>query len=230
MASYFNSTTVGVDFYRLLRGSIATQKVYSVGEPNSRRVIGEKTVITNKLGAFVGKAGIGYSIGKGAGDAVASYITARGTASALASQASVTKDNGYVAQMGVEQAFRAGEAQIAAIGMKQADVKAQQRTAFAANGIAIGVGSAAELAASTDLQAEVDKITARQNALAQAWGYRRQRMMSFAQAEGQRIMANATKSAGRVQMFAGLASTALQAAGGFASISPLTLKNPTGGA
>lgn len=215
MASYFNSTTYNVDFYRLFRDSYTTQNAYSVGEPDSRKVIGKKTVVTNKLGFYGGAAGIGYGIGKGVGDALSAYITARGTAAVLAAQASITEDNGYFAQMGVEQAFRAGEAQIAAVGMKQADVKAQQRTAFAANGIAIGVGSAAEQAASTDIQAEVDKITAQQNALAQAWGYRRQRMMAFAQAKGQRIMADATRSAGRTQMLGGIASTAAQAVGGF---------------
>lgn len=220
MSRYTYHTQYGVDYYKLYRNGrtpIQKQAIYSTGEPNTRVKIGEKTTGGELTASgWAGAAGIGMEIGKGVGDAIGGYITAKATATALRAQAAISEDNARVAQFGVEQAFRAGELQLAQIGHKQAETKAQQRVAYAANGIAIGVGSSAEAMASTDLQAEADKITARQNALAQAWGYRRQRMMAFATAEGNRIMAKATTKAGRVNMYAGLASTALSAWAGFA--------------
>ena len=218
-SNYTYRTQYGVDYYKLFRNGrtpIKTKAIYSVGEPNTRVKIGEETTGGELTASgWAGAAGIGMEIGKGVGEAIGGYITAKATASVLRAQASISEDNARVAQFGVEQAFRAGETQLAQIGYKQAETKARQRVAYAANGIAIGVGSSAEIMASTDIEAEVDKITARQNALAQAWGYRRQRMMSFAQAEGNRIMAKATMSAGRANMYAGLASTALSAWAGF---------------
>lgn len=218
--AYTYLTQYGVDYYKLFRNGrtpIKKQAIYSVGEPNTRVKIGEKTTGGELTTAgWAGAAGIGMEIGKGVGEAIGGYLTARATASALYAQAAISEDNARVAQFGVEQAFRAGELQLAQIGYKQSETKARQRVAYAANGIAIGVGSSAEVMASTDIEAEQDKITARQNALAQAWGYRRQRMMAFATAEGNRIMAKATTKAGRVSMYAGLASTALSAWAGFA--------------
>lgn len=212
--AYTYHTQYGVDYYKLLRNGrvpIYEQKINAAGP--DRQATGETELTAS---GWAGAAGVGMEIGKGIGEAIGGYITTRAQAHALRAQAAVTEDNAYAAQFGVEQAFRAGEAQLAQIGYKQAQTKAAQRVAYAANGVAIGVGSSAEVMASTDIQAEADKITARQNALAQAWGYRRQRIMGFAQAKGNRIMANATTRAGRATMVAGLASTALSAWAGFA--------------
>ena len=185
---------------------------------NALWVEGEKVAVgthTETTGAgYAGAAGIGYQLGNGIGKAVGAYITAKGQAAQLKAQAGISEDNARLAQFGVEQAFRAGEAQVAQIAYKQAQVKARQRTAIAANGIALGVGNTAEVTASTDIQAEQDKIQAQINALSQAWGYRRQRMMGFAQAKADRIMAKATKDAGRGMMIGGLISTAASAVGG----------------
>ena len=206
----------GPDFWTMLRKGTTTKKV--VGETNIEGMsfpsyTEEKTLTTSGM---VGAVGVSMQIGSQIGEAIGGYINAKASAAALGSQALIAEDNAKVMQFGVEQAFRAGESQLAAIGYKQAETKAAQKVAFAANGISIGVGSSAEQLASTDLQAEVDKITARQNALAQAWSYRRQKMMSIAQAKGARIMANATTKAGRVSMYAGLASAAMGAWAGMA--------------
>lgn len=207
-------------------GNFGTDKDLSYWEDNGFSILDLNqtgSVTTEDTTAQVaGAAALGAKIGSEIGSAVGTGITARGAASALSSQAAVTEDNAHVAQFGVEQAFRYGEAQIAQIGRKQAETKARQRVAFAANGLALGVGSTAEVAASTDINAEMDKDTARMNALMRAWGYRRQRMMGFAQAKGQRLMARATRSAGNATMFAGLAGTALNAWAGYASAGTLT--------
>lgn len=164
---------------------------------------------------IAGAFGAGMDIGKGIGDAVGAYLTAKGKAAQLGAAAGISEDNARVAQFGVDAAFRAGEAQIARIGYEQAEKRGRSLVAFAANGIAGNVGSAAEHMASIDLKASVDKLTAQQNALAQAWGYRRQRMMDFAEADADRIMAKATARAGRVTMYSGLASTAMKAWAGY---------------
>lgn len=223
MATSLYGTRATPDYWAMLRDGYKTVDVPIVSREvtTSGESVGSSTTVQSKQltgrGA-VGAVGVGMAIGSQIGKAVGGYITAKGQASALRSQAAISEANAQVAQFGVEQAFRAGEAQVAAIGLKQAETKAAQRNAFAANGVAVGVGSSAEVMASTDLQAAVDKMTAKQNALAQAWGYRRQRMMSIAQAEGQRIMAGATTRAGRVGMYAGLASAALGAWAGFSGV------------
>ena len=223
MATSYYNPWVGPDYwgmlregYRLVDVPIESHEITTDGKAidSSTTIRAHQATDRTAIGAI----GVGTSVGRSIGNAVGGYLEARGKASALRSQAAVSEANARVMQFGVEQAFRAGEAQVAAIGLKQAETKAAQRNAFAANGVAVGVGSTAEVMASTDLQAAVDKMTAKQNALAQAWGYRRQRMMSIAQAEGQRVMASATSRAGRVGMYAGLASAAMGAWAGFSGV------------
>lgn len=148
----------------------------------------------------IGDAALYSNALEGVGDMYAAYETARANAYSLKTAASISEDNMHLAQFGVEAAFKAGESQIAAVSQRAAEVKAKQRVAFSANGVALGVGSTAEAMASTDIQKEVDENTIKLNALQQAWGYRRQRMMLKAQADGQRVMAKAQKSIGIAQM------------------------------
>lgn len=159
--------------------------------------------------------GFGMQVGGQVGGSYGAYVMAKAAADSLLSAAAVTEDNARLMQLGVEQSFRAGEYQIAHLTMRAAELKAQQRTAYAANGVAVGVGSAAEVAASTDVQKEVDKYTAQMNALQGAWNYRRKKIMGYAQAKGQRIMAGATKAAGRGTMLAGMMSAGVQFGGGY---------------
>lgn len=216
------STFRAPNYYSILKNSLKFTKTVDVqraGEPvrNSLETTEQNLSspeVADTTGAAIGAIGIGLEIGQGIGESVSAYMTAKATAASYMAQASISRDNALYAQFGVEQSFKQGEAQVAAIGYKQAETKARQRVAMAANGIAIGVGSSAEQLASTDISAEQDKLTAQQNALAQAWGYRRQRMMGLAQARGAELMASAYKSAGRVQMYGGLAATAIRAAGG----------------
>ena len=60
---------------------------------------------------------------------------------------------------------------------------------MAANGIAVGEGSAAELQASTDIIKEIDSNQLTANARREAWGLR----MQAANYEGQALMAEAQK-------------------------------------
>ena len=56
--------------------------------------------------------------------------------------------------------------------MQAAQVKARQKVALAANRVAIGVGSAAEQLASTDIVKKINLNRLESNAKSEAWGYR----------------------------------------------------------
>ena len=73
--------------------------------------------------------------------------------------------------------------------MQAGQVKGSQRAALAANGIAVGEGSAAELQASTEIIKEIDSNQLTENAHREAWGMR----MQAANYEGQALMAEANK-------------------------------------
>lgn len=90
---------------------------------------------------------------------------AESDASLLEMNASITKTQGQIAiQQGQreEQRLRLGSAQ----------VKGTQRAGFAANGVDLGVGSAARVLATTDYMTEVDAGEIRANAARAAFGYK----------------------------------------------------------
>ena len=124
---------------------------------------------------MMGNLSIGLSIGQAIGSVYSAYAGAKAQSYALKKQAEIMANNRQIAQMGAESAFRAGEAQIAQITYKAGQRKASQRAAFAANGVALnGGGSVAEVLTSGDIMKEIDRDTAEMNALANAWGYKRQ--------------------------------------------------------
>ena len=123
----------------------------------------------------MGNLSIGLSIGQMVGSVYSAFASSSAQKYALKKQAQVMEDNRAIAQLGAESAFRAGEAQIAQLTHKAGQRKAAQRAGFAANGVAMtGGGSYAEVLASGDIMKAIDKDTAEMNALANAWGYKRQ--------------------------------------------------------
>lgn len=165
-------------------------------------------------GGVAGGVAIGMMVGKAVGDTYATYRKGKTQRFILRQKARVSDANAKLMQLGVEQANRAGEAEIAALTMKAAQVKADQRVALAANGVAVdGTGSAAESYATTDLNKEVDRLTAEGNALAQAWGYKRQKIAFETDAKINRDLAKNTKSLWNLATF----TTLLNSAGSVAS-------------
>ena len=144
----------------------------------------------------MGNMSIGLSIGQAIGSVYGAFAEASATKYALNKQAQIMQDNRQIAQMGAESAFRAGEAQIAQLTYKAGQRKAAQRSSFAANGVALGNGSVAEVLASGDIMKEIDKDTAKMNALANAWGYKRQASQYNMQAAVSGIKAGATSGWG----------------------------------
>lgn len=105
------------------------------------------------------------------------------------SQANIARINAQTMMRQYEATLRASEKDIQKITMKAGQTKGSQRAALAANGIAIGEGSAAEQVASTDIVKEIDVNQTKSNAVREAWGYR----MKAAEYEGQALMAEASK-------------------------------------
>jgi hypothetical protein len=107
--------------------------------------------------------------------------------------------------------LRSAEKAIVTKTMQAGQVKSTQRARLAANGIAVGVGSAAEVQASTDIIKEIDKNQIKSNAVADAWGYR----MKAVGYEGDALMAMAKKQSAGLNFGATLLSGASQIANNY---------------
>lgn len=122
-------------------------------------------------GSAWGTIGMGIGIGQAIGAAVGAFISSKATSYVLKQQAEINKINEARMQMGYESALRAGESQISKVTREAGAIKAKQKTAMAANGVSLGVGSAAEITASTEANKKLDVRTIQENALANSWGY-----------------------------------------------------------
>ncbi len=117
---------------------------------------------------------MGYSIGQSIAALYSGWESGRTNKFVAKMQAKIAEQNRQMAQMAAESAFRQGEAQIASLTYQAGQVKAQQRAAFGANGVRIGVGSTAEVTASTDTMKRLDVLNVRMSALNSAWGYKQE--------------------------------------------------------
>lgn len=129
--------------------------------------------------AGTSSAGFGYGslIAQGVSNTIAAFgsfgITNHKNAIAE-SQARIARLNAQMMMRQYEQTLYANDKAVAQRTLAAGQVKGSQRAALAANGVAVGDGSAAELQASTDLVKEIDVNTMTANATRQAWGYRMQ--------------------------------------------------------
>ena len=116
---------------------------------------------------------IGMGIGA-VGSAIGTYQQSKSLKSQLRYQAAIAEINQRLAESSAQQAMQQGQQQVAATTMRYGAVKSGQRAAMAANGVDLGVGSAAEVQASTDILKDIDKNTIEANAIRSAFGYRTQ--------------------------------------------------------
>lgn len=151
--------------------SSATTGVTASGTTGTGTTTGSTTSSGIDWGQVGQGATMGLAIGQAIGAVASAYIGARALGKVQKSQEQILRNNQASQQIGVEMAYRQGEAIISRVTRKAGQVKGRQRTAAAANGVAIGVGNSAELMASTDIQKEEDMQNARLNAIANAWGY-----------------------------------------------------------
>lgn len=113
-------------------------------------------------------------IGGLASGAIGGYFSARTAKINAETQAVVADSNARIAELGAQSVLQQGEKQVGALTLKAGQLKGAQRASLAANGIDLGVGSAAEILASTEVMTEIDKNTLNANAVRTAWGYRAQ--------------------------------------------------------
>ena len=158
---------------------------------------------------------LGLMAAGGITSAVDTYNSYRMKGESLRGEAANLQSNAELAELAAQQAQYAGQAQIAQLTLRAGQLKAKQRTGFAAHGIANNVGSAAETLATTEAMKQVDKQTARMNALQQSWGYRRRANSLAAQAQGARIVADANDDAAGFGAFGSLLGTASRVAGSY---------------
>lgn len=122
----------------------------------------------------IGTAGLGLSIAGMVSGAIGSFYSASAQKSLLNAQAELAEINARVAESQAQAELLSGQRKEQASRLGTAHLKSSQRAALAANGVDLGVGSAAELQTSTDLMGEIDANTIEANAVRSAWGYRTQ--------------------------------------------------------
>lgn len=105
------------------------------------------------------------------------------------SKANIARLNAQMMEWQAQSRLHANTKDQVRLTMQAGKTKASQRAALAANGVAVGEGSAAELQASTDIIKEIDSNQLTENARREAWGMR----MQAANYEGQALMAEAKK-------------------------------------
>jgi hypothetical protein len=82
--------------------------------------------------------------------------------------------NARIAELGAQSVLAQAEKEAVNLTLKAGALKSTQKAAMAANGIDLGVGSAAEVIASTEIMKESDMQTIKENSVRSAWGYRTQ--------------------------------------------------------
>jgi hypothetical protein len=123
---------------------------------------------------------VGTALGASAGTAAAvgTAVTAIGASSALGAYGSyqqgqaakqVGRNNQIMAEYAAKDAERRGEEDAMKVRQRASQLKGAQRSRLAANGLDLGVGTAADLQDQVDFFAEQDVATARNNARRGAW-------------------------------------------------------------
>lgn len=128
----------------------------------------------------------------------------------LKHSAVMSEINARISEMGAQSALLQGKSEVAKLTAQAGQLKSRQKVSLAANGVDLGVGSAAEVQASTDLMKEIDADTIKANALRTAWGYRTQSMNYRNQADAARATASGISPVGSA--FTSLVSGSTQVA------------------
>jgi hypothetical protein len=136
-------------------------------------------------------AALAAQAGGGAMDTVGAFYTAKSQKSALNASAEADMINARLAELQAQSALTQGAREEQRSKLQTGQLKSAQKTGFAANGVAINEGSAANVLTSTDMMGEIDANTIASNAIANAWGYRMEATNFENQARGKRAGAKA---------------------------------------
>lgn len=150
--------------------------------------MGFLTGATGASGALLNFAGASQVMG-GVASAYGAYGHAQAQKATLGAQAAIADANARISELGAQAALRDGQQSISTATAKYGQLAGAQRAAMAANGIALGEGSAADVSASTDFLREQDKATLEVNAMRAAFGQRQQASNFTSQAQMSRANA-----------------------------------------
>ena len=156
--------------------------------------------------------GTGAAIFGAVQGAIGSFYSAKMQANNLKFQSQMAALNARAAESQAQSILAAGEREVGQVTMRAGKIKSAQKAAMAANGIDIGVGSAAEVQATTDLTKELEALTIDSNATRAAAAAR----VGAVNATGQSLMAGAASrsisafSAGASSLITGASTVANQ--------------------
>jgi aspartate/glutamate racemase len=173
----------------------------------------------------MGVAGPVLSLVGMANSAIGAYYGAKSQQLTLQSQAlsyqfqsQMSGINARMIEAQAEQIWRAGRQQEMQAGLKAGAVKSATRASLAARGIQAGVGTAAELIATTDLMKEIDLITINSNTVRAVEAERMRKVGVEATGAMQAVSAqNLLTSAGTISPFASMSTSLLGGASSFAN-------------
>jgi hypothetical protein len=157
--------------------------------------------------------------------AIGSYYAAQSQKTQLESQASsmrfqsdISQLNAAQAEFTAQQILRAGQQRQGRIGLRAGKIKSSQRASMAARGIDLGVGSAVETIATTDLMKEIDMLTTNAETVRSAEAARLQRQNYLTASAMQDVSAmNLAGSAASISPTMALTGSLLGSAGSVAN-------------
>ena len=183
------------------------------------------TLLTGTGISAMSQFGSIMSIGGAVTGAIGSYYAAQSQKAQLESQASsmrfqsdISQLNAAQAEFTAQQILRAGQQRQGRIGLRAGKIKSSQRASMAARGIDLGVGSAVETIATTDLMKEIDMLTTNAETVRSAEAARLQRQNYLTASAMQDVSAmNLAGSAASISPIMALGGSILGSAGSVAN-------------
>jgi hypothetical protein len=183
------------------------------------------TLLTGTGTQAMGQFGSIFSIGGAVTGAIGSYYAAQSQKAQLDSQASsmrfqsdISELNAAQAEFTAQQIMRAGNLKQGQISLRAGKIKSSQRASMAARGIDLGVGSAVETIATTDLMKEIDMLTVNADTVRSAESARQQRQNYLTASAMQDVSAsNLAGSASTISPFMAAGTSILGSAGSVAN-------------
>lgn len=175
---------------------------------------------TAQTGQSMKNIGLVTAVLGGINQAFGSYYAAKtaqyqekSQASSFAFQGDMASINAGRAEMTAESIEEAGKSQVASYTMQAGEQKAQATASMAARGVVLGVGSAATVSASMDIQKDLNVLAINSNTTRQAWGAREQATDYTNQSLLTRASSvNANRSSGSISPFGNAANSLLGSA------------------
>ena len=183
------------------------------------------TLLTGTNTAAMSQFGSIMSIGGAVTGAIGAYYNAQNQKAQLESQASslrfqadISQLNAVQAEFTAQQIMRVGQQKQGQVSLRAGKIKSSQRASMAARGIDLGVGSAVETIATTDLMKEIDMLTVNAETVRSAEAARLQRQNYLTASAMQDVSAsNLMGSAASISPFMSAGTSLLGSAGSVAN-------------